>query len=313
MPSVGKILREARLQAGLTIDQICSRTRIPVKVLQAIEEDALGKITSAFFYKSFVRQFSQNVGLPYERVAESVDEACAFYPEPFKPEKLSTVAQYAVVTPRRRAFNLRTLVAGVSFVFLLGACSAVYSYWEGGEEHFSAGLSNVATNTKSWVSGLLPAPSAPEPVVAQSPVDLPAQRSGRVKPESPGNMFKVELSAIEPSWLSIVADGRQRFSGILRTDQSKVFEGRKNGRVRTGNAGGLSLIFNGKPVGVMGPKGEVRVVVFTKNKYEVLDPEQASPALFNAPALGFRLPAASRLLAFTPPAPFAALARFPAD
>ena len=46
--------------------------------------------------------------------------------------------------------------------------------------------------------------------------------------------------------------------------------------MRTGNAGGVKLTFNGKPVGVVGPRGQVRVVVFTKDSYEVIDPSASA-------------------------------------
>ena len=289
MPSVGSTLQEARLQAGLILDQISGRTRISLKVLQAMEADDLGQITSAFFYRSFVRQFCQNVDLPYERVADRVEEACEFYPEPFKPERFHTLAHNSVVTPRRRAFNLRTLFAVASFVVLLAACSAIYSYWEGGREEFSSNISTVAADTKSWVSGLIPGKNAGVPdaatgVAAAVPPSIPEN----AYPAQPDDHFRVKVSAIEPSWLSIVADGRQRFSGILEPDQSKAFEGREHGRVRIGNAGGLSLVFNGKRVGTVGPRGQVRVVVFTPEKYEVLDPDRVA---------AFPQPAARRLSA----------------
>ncbi len=285
MPSVGSTLQEARLKAALELDQISTRTRISLKVLQAMEADDLCQITSAFFYRSFVRQFCQNVGLPYEQVADRVEEACEFYPEPFKPERFHTLAHNSVVTPRRRAFNLRTLFAVASFVILLGACSAVYSYWEGGKEEFSSNLSTVAADTQSWVSGLIPGKKAGAPdqgggVAAALPPSTPEKANSA----QPDDRFRVKVSAIEPSWLSIVADGRQRFSGILEPDQSKVFEGREHGRVRIGNAGGLSLVFNGKRVGTVGPRGQVRVVVFTPDKYEVLDPDRVAAAAFPQPA-----------------------------
>jgi hypothetical protein len=78
------------------------------------------------------------------------------------------------------------------------------------------------------------------------------------------------LAALERSWLSIVADGKEVFSGTLATSQTKILEGRESARIRTGNAGGLTFTFNGKEIGVLGPRGQVRTVVFTKDNYKVL-------------------------------------------
>ncbi|MBV9223745.1 MAG: DUF4115 domain-containing protein [Acidobacteriaceae bacterium] len=88
----------------------------------------------------------------------------------------------------------------------------------------------------------------------------------------PEDGFQVEISGIERSWLALAADGRQIFNGFLEADQIKVLRGHEVGRIRTGNAGGVSLVFNGKPIGVAGPRGQTRTVVFTKDNYQVLQP-----------------------------------------
>ncbi len=91
------------------------------------------------------------------------------------------------------------------------------------------------------------------------------------KTEATDSAFHVELSAIERTWLSIVADGRETFSGILEPAETKVLEGHETARIRTGNAGAINFVFNGKPIGTLGPRGQVRTVVFTKDNYEVLE------------------------------------------
>jgi hypothetical protein len=99
-------------------------------------------------------------------------------------------------------------------------------------------------------------PVTPEPVTSQSE-----------------GSYRIELSAIEPTWLSINADGQQTFSGILEATDTKVLEARENVRIRTGNAGGVNVVLNGKALGTIGPRGQIRTVIFTKDAYEVLPPE----------------------------------------
>ena len=84
--------------------------------------------------------------------------------------------------------------------------------------------------------------------------------------------FHVELSVVERTWLSIVSDGKQIFSGMVEPFETKVLEGNETARIRTGNAGAVSLVFNGRPIGNLGPRGQVRTVIFTKDNYEVLEP-----------------------------------------
>jgi hypothetical protein len=49
--------------------------------------------------------------------------------------------------------------------------------------------------------------------------------------------------------------------------------------VRAGNAGGIQVVFNGKTIGPLGPKGQVRTAVFTRDRYTILEPAATSFAL----------------------------------
>jgi cytoskeleton protein RodZ len=266
MASLGQTLREARIKAGLDLELISSNTRIPVQKLRAIEEDDLGQITSAFFYKSFVRQYCDQIELPYGRLTEAVQQACEFYPEPLKREQLGTVVQRSIVTPRERTFNPRTLVAVASFTVVLAGCSLLYPILQGKMTDIPEVLDHAAQKVESYIPGN----QSPQQSEKSTAVTAPVSKANPVPENQSG--IRVELSAIEPSWLSMVADGHQTFSGILEPEQSKVLQCRATGRVRTGNAGGVKFAFNGKDVGVVGPRGQVRIIVFTKDNFEVLEP-----------------------------------------
>lgn len=257
MQSLGNTLRTARLQAGLSLEQLSARTRIPVKNLQAIEEDNLLPFSSAFFYKSFVRQFAGEVNLDYGSLLPLMQLTIAGIPEPVMPGQREAVVKKAVFRPAKRSQGFRWLRPVSSFVMVLVVCSGLYNYWE-----------NSITKFRHIV---LPVPNMQEPTAGVE------ETPQAVRPE---NGFQVEISGIERSWLALAADGRQIFNGFLEADQTKVLRGHEVGRIRAGNAGGVSLIFNGKPIGVAGPRGQIRTVVFTKDNYQVLQPA-VSAALTN--------------------------------
>jgi cytoskeletal protein RodZ len=85
-----------------------------------------------------------------------------------------------------------------------------------------------------------------------------------------GTTIHIELSAIEPTWLSISADGRHAYTGMLAAMQTKSFDGKDSAQIRTANAGGVNIIFNGRALGPLGARGQARTVVFTKEGYEVV-------------------------------------------
>jgi cytoskeleton protein RodZ len=59
---------------------------------------------------------------------------------------------------------------------------------------------------------------------------------------------------------------------VLDVAETKELEGHNSARIRTGNAGGVNVLFNGKTIGSLGPRGQVRTVVFTKDNYEIVEP-----------------------------------------
>ena len=80
----------------------------------------------------------------------------------------------------------------------------------------------------------------------------------------------IELSAIQPTWLSISADGKTTYSGTLGAMKTMTFDGKESAQIRTANAGGVNIIFNGHALGPLGRRGQSRTFVFTKTGYEVV-------------------------------------------
>jgi hypothetical protein len=91
-------------------------------------------------------------------------------------------------------------------------------------------------------------------------------------PAEPASGFHVEVAAVEATWLSITADDKEIYSGVLEAAETKALEGHDTARIRTGNAGGVNVLFNGKTIGSLGPRGQVRTVLFTRDNYEIIEP-----------------------------------------
>lgn len=265
MQSVGQQLRAARRRLGVSLEEISAQTRITIKVLQAIENDEPAKLGSPFFYRSFVRQFAENVQLPYSDLASAVQAAADTIPEPAIPGQGQPTGYSPKLAPlRARRSKTRWLQPFGSLIVMLVACSTFYAMWQNSRSRWenSLGLS-MRRVVKSLSNVSRNAPPAPAP--------LPAELSQA--PEAPADSaFRIELSAIEPTWLSIFADGKRAFRGILRTTQTEVFEGHEIARIHTGNAGGVSVVFNGKAIGRLGLRGQVLTAVFTKDHYQIVEP-----------------------------------------
>jgi len=80
----------------------------------------------------------------------------------------------------------------------------------------------------------------------------------------------LNLTAHEDTWLSVTSDGKRVFTGVLASNQSKTVEGKEYAKMTVGNAAGLEVRLNGKSIGPLGEHGQVMVLLFTPDNFQVV-------------------------------------------
>ena len=112
---------------------------------------------------------------------------------------------------------------------------------------------------------VMAAPDPPAPMV-ETTVREPKPADSVIpvaeKTESDLLPLKLELVATEDSWVEVDTDGEAKYKRLLRVAEKLSFEASQRIRMMTGNAPGLELRFNGKPVAT-GSKRLVRTLEFT--------------------------------------------------
>jgi hypothetical protein len=99
-------------------------------------------------------------------------------------------------------------------------------------------------------------------IPATEPVRIPPDPA-RTKPVLNKKDFFVIIKAKEDAWISVVADGRRVSHGTLRANKQRFIRAGKQIIVTTGNAGGIDVSFNGRPLGAIGSESEARTLMFT--------------------------------------------------
>jgi cytoskeleton protein RodZ len=314
--SVGANLREAREKQGSTLHDIGARTRITVKCLTAIEDDDVTKLSSPFFYRSFVRQFAEQVGLDYQQLSVGVEKLAANMREPDLPGQGEyPPVRIAPLQPRiKRDFSWVSPV--LLFVAAVGVITSGYAAWRYQPEWLNStpvgsfvrslkasqsgneGGAAIADHPKAAVPGNDSKPPSDEDATDASgakatddsslasdtpPADAPplpgskapavAGITATIVPDNAQRTdagIHLEVAATERTWLSVTADGRPAYSGILEKEEVKVLDGQETAELRTGNAAGVNITFNGRQIGALGPRGTTRRVIFTKTSFEVV-------------------------------------------
>ena len=97
--------------------------------------------------------------------------------------------------------------------------------------------------------------------VADNPAREGASRTERAQAAATGVTLKVR--ATQEVWLTLTADGQPLSSLTLLSGESRDFHARRELMMRTGNAGGVALSLNGKPLPPLGKDKQVKTVTFT--------------------------------------------------
>ncbi|MBV9502868.1 MAG: helix-turn-helix domain-containing protein [Acidobacteriaceae bacterium] len=140
------MLLAARLRSGRTLEDVSAKTRITLKNLTAIERDELSCISSPFFYKSFVRQYAEQLNLNFSQIAQAVQAAADTMPQPLMPGQGDAPLPKTVLPPAPKRRRLRWLHSLASLMLVLVACSTLYAMWQNSRSHPGRSVSGRATS-----------------------------------------------------------------------------------------------------------------------------------------------------------------------
>jgi len=287
MNSVGTILRTERERQGRDTAEIAAELCITQRYVRAIEQDDLQNLPGSFFYKSFVKQYAAVLGVDEAPLQPGISALTGLLdPLPLPGAGPRSATKPAEDPPHRHVVrhldpivedgNQRYLPdrrMGLPLVALTGmvlATSLLYS-WYNKAQQSPAPVARVETPAP------VPAGSSLTLVKDSAPADQPASPAIDVTTTTGDdgvNHVVLNLSATEKTWLSITSEGKQIFSGVLEPSQTKTLTGLEMAKLKVGNAGGLEVRWNGKPIGPIGPRGQVRVVLFTPENFQILMPSQ---------------------------------------
>jgi cytoskeleton protein RodZ len=283
MGAFGDRLRREREMRGITLDEITESTKISRRHLKALEGEHFDQLPGGVFNKGFVRAYARFLGLDEDQAVADYSAASNEQPEPENKFPLEIHEQ------PNRELNPRN--SNLPLVFAIAALVGVlagYGFWVKSKPHNSAPVettqqaapANTASEPQASASQ---AATSSRPAVSNDSVGAakqpPAQVAATSRPADPRpdavpsdsgdapasgkeKAFFVQVKAKEDSWVSIVADGKSVMQRVLPADKHKKIKAGKSLILRTGNAGGIEVSFNGRPLGALGNENEPRTLTF---------------------------------------------------
>ncbi len=293
--SIGEVFRQRREARSLTVEQAAFQSKIPLRLLQALESDDYHLLPDPMYLVRFLHEYALFLKLDPAPLEADFHEAtrrppkaslAAAPPPPPMPsvpwtQVLWTAAAIVVITPM------------VFIALSLGSKrqSEVPRPVQGPERSLDerapeTGGTGMPDRSRVLLSEKPQGPEALTPEAAEQPPKAPevagavpgasaerlaargseavvkaagAEPSGQLPGPSPASTARLVLTirATEPAWVSVRSDTTGRRQLLLRTGQAASFDADQGFVVTLGNAGGVALTLNGVPVALHAKSGEV--------------------------------------------------------
>lgn len=290
MGEFGDNLRRERELRGIALTEISESTKISKRWLKALEDEEFDVLPGGVFNRGFVRAYAHFLGINEEEaVADYITASNEHQPAEDK-FPLEIHEKPASAAARSRHSVVPVLLAVMALVLAIGG----WTFWL---KHKSPESAAASQN-----SGPVATPSASAPTNSLPPLEKPANTSATPSPQTrnpsepgedsggkkpPANTsvqdqdsatdaeppvsklvadrtgaFSVVIKARQASWISIAADGKPFWEGILNANNERAVTAGKELVVKTGNAAGIEVSYNGKALGTLGKDKQVRTLTF---------------------------------------------------
>ncbi len=271
--SAGRMLAAARESAGLSIEEVAAQLRLSVRQVQALEADETEALPGITFVRGFIRNYAKLLGLDAETLLAayrvSVPDAGA-HAITLKYENIP------IISRDKKAWLPYVLASALVGLTLAGWM--IYMEYAVEESHKAVTENVVPEKPVAPPEAVALEPAAPmlpqepsvtpvtpdmhpaestaapmQPVAASiQPATVPAQPvAAPVQPVSaPAQaVARLNMTFTEQSWVSVSdRDGKEIFNKTQPAGSQGVVEGSPPFKIVIGNASGVRLTYNDKPV-----------------------------------------------------------------
>jgi cytoskeleton protein RodZ len=268
----GDELRRERARRQLTLNQASVATRIRESILDAIENGEVDRLPSPVFAIGLVRSYAKFLNCDGEPYANLLRVSIA------ERESAVPIPVHGPIRPRSTALSGFVLPFTIVVVLLILSGYLYQQYTA-----FVAGAANIEARPLAEagiITTPLPTPPAEPSVVAAPSIQIvsasptvavtPTPTTSPIRPTETAVTTAIAVHGVridaETSgrvWVQVETDGTVAFAGIINAGEKRTWSASNKLLLWSGNAGNVSVTFNGKPLGPLGAPGEVMKVTWT--------------------------------------------------
>ncbi|MGW0822441.1 helix-turn-helix domain-containing protein [Streptomyces sp. NPDC002845] len=236
-PSIGRALQQARIAAGLTVDDVSSATRVRIAIVHAIEQDDFASCGGDVYARGHIRTLARAVHVDPAPLLEQFTAEHGGRPAPTPAAPLFEAER---IRPERRGPNW-TAAMVAAIVAVIGFVG--FTLFNGDDDGSTTQVAEGSTPTTSKTPSPTPKTEKPDAGSKPDPTDSAIAAA-------PQDKVTVQVSAVDDeSWISAKDhNGRLLFDGLLKQGESKTFQDSQKIDLVLGRAGAIQLYVNGKKI-----------------------------------------------------------------
>ncbi len=225
--SFGHYLKAIRVKKGISLDEVSEETRIRIDTLRLIEKEDHDRLPSEVFVKGFLRAYAEAVGIDGGEAVTRYTSSINAYQATARSE-----TDFVKLSTRFWPHLLLSLGAMICIITLSVFAMSVF--------HSPLQTDNqVNTNAGEDDN--------------KNDSELESDLAGKPSEKS----LLLKIITIETSWIKVIIDGRKPKEYSLKPGDRLEFEAFTGFNLLIGNAAGVQLILNDKPIEVSGKRGQV--------------------------------------------------------
>lgn len=253
MESIGQKLKQARLEKGISLEEAHKKTKINLRILNAIEEDRLVNFNPVYI-KGFLKIYCKFLGVDSPGGLPDYKGPAGAAPSLLRQEEKRD--SFFKASPLRSAslrINPEKIKAAVIAVLI------IVFIWVAlfGLGRVISLRRHKALSRKPRAAVVNPAPKA-EKKVEKIKIDA----------EAPAvfSVLRLGIRTREDCWVQLKLDGKIIFQNILKKGRSESWQAKEKIELSLGNAAGVDLEVNGKLISNLGKKGQaLKNIMITKD------------------------------------------------
>jgi len=294
LAEIGAYLQQVRLEQDKSLDEIATRTFIPMRLLKAIEQAQSDALPEAVFVRGFIRRFGEALNLDGTAIALEFTLDDTEPPPQVSPPQAAPVhspqpAPVQSVEPEptdelyarreRRSKNTQfpwSTAIVFSLIALIGALLVYGLNRRTAQPELAASPSVESPSAAPAAPSLTAETVTPSPavspdvpaVVSPSPSGAaiaPATPTAPATPAAGATPVSVSLNLTDRSWLRVTVDGEVEFEGILAEGAQQSWAAQQAIVIRAGNAGAVVVSPNQGAAQPMGTPGTAVTQTYTPN------------------------------------------------